>query len=85
MATNLSAKDLSNLNKGIADLRETIKKQEALMDRLMNKINEQAEVICNIYSDLENTTQIKNKLSKDNQSLREKIYALEEEFLSHLR
>jgi chromosome segregation ATPase len=85
MATDLSAADSSNLDKTIANLEEIIKTQEALMDRLHNKIAKRDEVICNLYSDLENTKQLKNKLTKDNHSLRRKIDELEDEFLSHLR
>ena len=54
----------------------------------MEQINEQAAVICNIHEELENTTQIKNQLSKANESLRAKVNQLEDEiddFLSHLR
>ena len=85
MTEDLTAKDFAPLKKSIANL---IKKQDAIVDKLMEQINEQAAVICNVHEELENTTQIKHQLSKANESLRSKVNQLEDEiddFLSHLR
>ena len=85
MTKDLTAKDFATLEKSIANL---IKKQDAIVDKLMAEINEQAAVICNIHKDLEHTTEIKNKVIKENETLRAKVNQLEDEIddlLSHLR
>jgi len=85
---DLTAKDFAPLEKSIADLKEILKKKDAIVDKLMGKLDEQAAVICNIHENLHNTTQTKKQLSKDNQSIRAKVNQLEDEiedFLSHLQ
>ena len=88
MTKDLTEVDFAPLNKSIENLKEILKKNDVIVDKLIKKIDDQAEVICNIDQDLVNTTRTKNVLIKENKNLRAKVNQLEDEIedlLSHLR
>ena len=88
MTKDLTEVDFAPLNKSIENLKEILKKQDVIVDKLIKKIDDQAGVICNIDQDLVNTTRTNNELIKQNENLRAKVNRLEEEIedlLSHLR
>ena len=88
MTKDLTEVDFAPLNKSIENLKEILKKNDVIVDKLIKKIDDQAEVICNIDQDLVNTTRTKNVLIKENKNLRAKVNKLEDEIedlISHLR
>ena len=88
MTKDLTEVDFAPLDKSIENLKEILMKKDVIVDKLIKKIDDQAEVICNIDQDLVNTMRTKNVLIKENKNLRAKVNQLEDEIedlLSHLR
>ena len=88
MSEDLTAVDFEPLNKSLENLKQILKKKDVIVDKLVNKLDKQAAVICDIDEELVQTTRTKNKLIKENENLRAKVNQLEEEIedlISHLR
>ena len=88
MSKDLTAVDFEPLNKSLENLKQILKKKDVIVDKLVNKLDEQAAVICDIDEELVRTTRTKNKLIKENVNLRAKVNKLEDEIddlISHLR
>ena len=88
MTKDLTEVDFEPLNKSLENLKQILKKKDVIVDKLVDKLDEQAAVICNIDEELVKTTRTKNELIKENKTLRDKVNQLEDEIedlISHLQ
>ena len=88
MTKDLTEVDFEPLNKSLENLKQILKKKDVIVDKLVDKLDEQAAVICNIDEELVKTTRTNNELIKENKTLRDKVNQLEDEIedlISHLQ